>query len=197
MICNFSKNQTAIQECFCITHNESNISTIGMCPYNCFSPIATTVYAAAFTLISSNNSEWSRYMCGRFNRQGPLCSQCQSGLHVLTYSLNLSCTECSNGSSDWWKYVLRGFLPLTVFYAIIICLKINIPSSQLQAYVLYCQIITSPMFLRLLLLQHKENLWIHSFAKVVGTFYEIWNLSFFQLISPGICLETNILSTIL
>ena len=58
MICNFSKNQTAIQECFCITHNEeSNISTIGMCPYNCFSPIATTVYAAAFTLIALNGAD--------------------------------------------------------------------------------------------------------------------------------------------
>ena len=195
MICNFSKNQTAIQECFCTTHNEeSNISTIGMCPYNCFSPILTTVYAAAFTLISTDNSEWSRHMCGRFNRQGPLCSQCQSGLHVLTYSLNLSCTECSNGSSDWWKYVLRGFLPLTVFYAIIICLNINIPSSQLQAYVLYCQIMTSPMIVRILLLQH-DNFRIQRLAKIVGTFYEIWNLSFFQLNFPGICLETNILFT--
>ena len=102
---------------------------------SCISDFHVTMVLAMLEVISRKNYvpyiETSVRSIAR-----PLCCQCQSGLHVLTYSLNLPCTECSNGSSDWWKYVLRGFLPPTFFYTIIICLKINIPSSQLQAYVL-------------------------------------------------------------
>ena len=100
----------------------------------------------------------------------------------------------SHGASNWWKYLLAAFLPLTVFYFIIILMKINITSSYLHGYVLYAQIISAPGITReILTVSSESNV---SYAKWLGSLYQIWNLDFFRLVIPGNCLGTDTLLTL-
>ena len=56
------------------------------------------------------------------------------------HSQTIYCVECSNGNNNWWKFILTGFLPLTLFYFIML-FNINITSSQLRGVALFSQVI--------------------------------------------------------
>ena len=57
----------------------------------------------------------------------------------LVYSFDMNCVECPSGKSNWWRFVLVAFLPLTVFYFVILLFKINVTSSHLHGFVYFSQ----------------------------------------------------------
>ena len=171
----------------CITFDKSTNSTeIGSC-----------IYVASKILHEKEMSNVLRLadsICGKFKRNGILCGKCQEGYSPLAYSYDMKCVQCPHGASNWWKYLLAAFLPLTVFYFIIILMKINITSSYLHGYVLYAQIISAPGITREILIVTSE--YNVSYAKWVGSLYQIWNLDFFRLVIPGNCLGTDTVLTL-
>jgi hypothetical protein len=93
------------------------------------------------------------HMCSKemeLNRTGTLCGKCRDGYYPLAYSFSMECVPCPNGKSNWWKFVLAAFLPLTIFYLIILFFNINIVSSRFQGFLFYSQIISIPTFVRYL-----------------------------------------------
>ena len=48
-----------------------------------------------------------------------LCGKCKDGHYPLAYFYNMNCVEYQDGKSNWWKFVLAAFLPLTVFYLVL------------------------------------------------------------------------------
>ena len=132
----------------------------------------------------------------KFNRHGTLCGSCQNGTYSLAYSFNLSCIQCNNEISNWGKYVFFAFFPLTLFNIVVIVFKISIFSGPLQGYVFYCQVISSPAFARVSLLETKNRPFIFQALRVMGSFYGIWNLDFFRIYDLGLCLKTDTLVTL-
>ena len=177
----------------CVTYNEElDLTEVGLCIYN---SIQEFTVDEVYHLLPPNTSDWNNDMCGRFNRTGTLCSRCnaEDGFYPRAYSFDVTCIQCTNGKSNWWKYVLSAYLPLTLFYFVILCFKISIHSSYLQGYILYSQIIAWPPFARSIHLIPSNTL--SHMTKFLGSLYGIWNLDFFRMYNTGICLQTNNLTT--
>ena len=185
----------SILKCNCITYNE-NTSTleIGSCMYTCNHNKKNTF---RYLLLPSNMSEWNDILCGRFNRKGTLCGECKDGFYTPAYSYDLTCIKCNSNASNWLKFVLIAFLPLTIFYFVVVMFKINVHSTYLQGYVLYSQAVTIIFLARNLVMIYKQSsLWLKYIIYSMGTFYSIWNLDFFRFFSSDICLQTGSLATI-
>jgi hypothetical protein len=110
----------------------------------------------------------------------------------------MNCIPCPNGASNWWKYMLMAFLPLTLFSFTILFFKVNITSSNLLGFVFYSQIVSLPQLLRILInvqILKDRPLGLKA-IRYIGVLYGFWNLDFFRLIYPEVCLGTNSLQTI-
>ena len=185
----------SILTCNCITYNEiTSTLEIGSCIYNC-NPKKKTI--SSYFYLLSNASDWNEIICGRFNRKGTLCGECKDGFYTAAYSYDLTCIKCTNTASNWLKFVLIAFLPLTVFYCVVLVFRINVHSTYLQGYVLYSQAVTVIYLARNLIIMVKEDhLWFKYIIYSTGTLYGIWNLDFFRFFSADICLQTGSLATV-
>ena len=176
---------------FCATINEWNILEVGHCLYNFIVLNDNSVYRD----FPKNNSVLSDFMCEDLHRTGTLCGKCQDGYYPLAYSYDMKCVQCPNGKSNWWKFVLAAFLPLTIFYIFILFFKVNVVSSRFQGFLFYSQIISWPTTVRVLFLSTHSKVG-NAAVPYLATLYGIWNLDFFRSINFSICLGTDTLQTL-
>ena len=123
------------------------------------------------------------------NRQGQLCGQCTDNHSPSPYSYQLNCADCSNYKDNWIKYLLMAYLPLTAFFLAIIFFRINALSASMNATIFICQILSCPSMMSLIsnyahyYEKHPvyNNFNAVSTAKVLSTFYGVWNLDFFRM----------------
>ena len=108
---------TSVLGSTCITYNvDEKLLEAGYCIYNF---IHGQKSHKIYYQLPIDISELNEVMCGEhFNRTGTLCGKCVDGTHPLVYSYEMTCVPCPNGKSNWWKFMLAAFLPLTVFYLI-------------------------------------------------------------------------------
>ena len=193
-----NRNALRVLDCNCVTYDEElRLSEVGYCIYTCTSN-KTQSTDEVYHLLPPNTSDWNDFMCGKFNRTGTLCGKCkmEDGFYPRAYSFDVTCIHCTNGKSNWWKYILSAYLPLTLFYLVILCFKINIHSSQLQGYIIFSQIISLPAFSRYVYRATQGKPLVFHVAKILASLYGIWNLDFFRMYNPGICLQTDTLATL-
>ena len=131
--CDEKRMVSDVLNCYCVTEVKNKLY-VGLCFYNCEPSVTNkTYYHTIYHDISKfNKSELNDYMCGRFNRIGITCGECKPGLSPFVLSYNLSCVNCPNSHKNWWKFVLFGFVPLTLFYFFIVFFNVNITSSRLH-----------------------------------------------------------------
>ena len=140
-------------------------------------------------------SELNQVMCGEhFNRTGTLCGKCADGIYPLVYSYEMTCMPCPNGKSNWWKFMLAAFLPLTVFYFVALFLKINITSSHLFGFVCAVQSLSHPELVRLSFIVFHTRPSVLLGLRILAALCGIWNLDFFRS-TYKICLGTDTLQT--
>ena len=191
VICN--ECSPSILNFICATYDEEKkVIEIGGCVYNAGKMSKATLYAP----LPSNTSDLSA-KCDFFNRKGTLCGRCQLDHHPQAYSYNMTCVGCTSIGWNWARYVMAAYLPLTVFYFIILFFKINVTSSRLLAVVLYCQNMATPTLVRTVLsyLSSESNSFITS-VKFLFSIYGIWNLDFFRPFYSDICLGIGVLPTL-
>ena len=176
---------------YCATYNEDTGSVeAGSCTYNEGNIHSTMSNAHIYTSLPRNVSELNEFMCGElFNRTGTLCGGCKDGYYPLVYSFDMNCIECPNGKSNWWKFLMVAFLPLTIFFYVIFFCRVNITSSALFGFVWYCQMICDPNMAKVLLVTTTNRKNVQMVMRVVGLFFEVWNLDFFRSLDLGICLH--------
>ena len=136
-------------------NKESNSTQAGLCLYNCNSDHQWTMKDTVYHLLPMNPAkDLNSAMCGRFNRTGVLCGQCNKGLYPFVLSYNFTCVDCPEGHKNWWKFILAGFVPLTFFYIFVMFFNINTTSesSHLHGVVLFSQILSTPSMCRMMLL---------------------------------------------
>ena len=193
---NSAKNVSVLTS-YCMTYdNVTDVTEVGSCIYYPRrNPSSWSVYYAVPDKIEVNN-----VMCGNGNfelhRTGTLCGKCMANYYPRVYSMDMDCIPCPDGPLNWWKYMLMVFLPLTAFSFAILFLKINIISSDLHGFVFYSQVFSTPQIMRVLLLTLKHNPLIQKCLRIVGTLYGFWNLDFFRLLYPPVCLGTGTLQTL-
>ena len=118
------------------------------------------------------------------------------GHYPLGYSYSNKCAKCHHIRWNWVRYIMAAYLPLTLFYLIILLLKVNIVSSRLHHIVLFSQGMSIPPLARIILLAFSGKVRCLTSVKVVLSFYGIWNLDFFRPFYSDLCLGVGILPTL-
>ncbi len=57
------------------------------------------------------------------------------GYAPAVYSYSSACVECKNYKYNWIKYIAIAYIPLTVFYVLMVLLKVSDNSSTMVVYV--------------------------------------------------------------
>ena len=191
------ESNVGVVTCNCATYNETDETLeVGGCIYSCG---GNNVDNKGFDItipLPRNLVELTDNQCGSFNRTGTLCGRCEDGLSLLAYSFDMNCVECPNSKSNWWKYLLVAYLPLTLFYLLILCLNVNITSSVFFGFVICCQTIALPAVIRQVIMSGQSNPVFQMTVRVLASFYGVWNLDFFRSFNLGICLGTDTLQTL-
>ena len=133
----------------CVTYDKrKGLMEAGFCIYTF---AHTDEKHAIYYQLNHNLSGLNVDMCGMFNRSGTLCGECQGDYYPFAYSFNARCVQCSDDKVNWLKFALVAFLPLTIFYFVILFLKINITSSALFGLVYVIQSCSHPEAVKLAL----------------------------------------------
>ena len=193
------QNTFSVLNGFCLTIDEkADTLEAGRCLYN------YNTYNGTYKVLPRNKSKLNDFVCGieaRLNRTGTLCGKCQDGYYPLAYSFNMTCVQCPNGKSNWWKFVLAAFLPLTIFCIIILLFKINVVSSRFQGFLFYSQVISMPAMMRVIIFlanyySKSGSEAAHIALRCFSALYGIWNIDFFRCEKFDICLGTDTLQTL-
>ena len=197
IVCDNKAQISAVLNCNCVTYDKKTRSTfVGACFYNCLD-INPSTELAIRQLPKNPETLIDISACTYFHRTGLLCGDCEEGYSPLVLSYNLSCVECPDGHKNWWRFILAGFVPLTVFYFFILAFNINVTSSRLHGVVLYSQVISMPAFMRIVLFTFRvQDMNYLKAAKVGLVFYSLWNLDLFRSVIPDICLNVTTLQAL-
>jgi len=190
--CDF--NETAsILDCYCLTISPmKNTTEFGLCIYNCQSLQKINEFGlqTQYSPLPASALEMDEAMCGAFNRTGTLCGSCREGNYIRAYSYDMSCISCDPGWSDVIKFIAVAFIPLTLFYLLILYFQINISLSRVKGLIFFSQIVASPFIMRtyFINLAGQQSAYL-LLIKIFGSFYGIWNLDFLRVLNFNICLS--------
>ena len=176
-----------------MTYNESTGPVVGTYFHNCKnSTVNPLLKDELYHLLASDVTELDKYMCGHLNREGQLCEKCKENYSIPVYSYDLKCVQCSTSPFNWVKYILAAFLPLTLFFVLVLSCRLSATSPKL----LISQTLAIGPNVRVVLAATEPYPFAASLAKVVFALYGIWNLDFFHTLMPHICVNVNILQAL-
>ncbi|XP_064396103.1 uncharacterized protein LOC135343081 [Halichondria panicea] len=193
--CDEATLELSVIRCHCVTYN--NV-TDELVEGNCFENCDNGYDKSEYLPLPKNVSKLNQFMCEkRWNRTGRLCGRCLPGHSPLAYSYDMRCVKCPEGNRNIWKYILVAFGPLTVFYLVLLFFKINATSSYLHSYVVYSQMITTPVFARAITeYTDHTSTYLKFTTLIVIDLHSIWNLDFFKGLYPDICLDVSPLTVL-
>ena len=196
VVCNDTLGVVGVLEYYCLT-SDGDQSVVGQCIVvdshreRLLSPLGH--YKKVFPTLSEEDS----YTCGFLNRHGRLCGQCKPNTSLHAYTYDMKCYPCF--SKIWieiMKYIGIAYLPLTVFLVVVVVFHISVTSPAMNVPVLCCQLLSMPFALRLIWQYSLKYPHIRSFVMIFDTIYGIWNLDFFRLVIPPICLKLDVMKLI-
>ena len=189
-----SKDRLDIMHFYCATYNkEKSLLQVGKCIY---SHLNTTVLSTdtSYHPLPNDGDNLNATACSYWNRTGALCGRCLPQQYISAYSYNSNCTHCHHVIWNWFRYIMAAYLPLTLFYFVVLFFKVNVVAGSLHAVVLSSQIMSIPQLCRDLLLSLDGTPVIA--VKVILSLYGVWNLDFFRPFYSDLCLGIGILPTL-
>ena len=173
---------------YCMTYEEGSGFYVNPCD-NVVSSLKRT--KGNYIRLPNNVSDLNDYMCVPMNRQGPMCSQCADGFGLAVFSIGHPCTNCTGVWYGVPLYLFIEFVPLTIFYFIVIFFHINVTSAPMVAFVFFSQMTVSafPNFSNKLIFNTSVT---YHFLVILVSFYGIWNLDFFRFVTPPFCVSPHI-----
>ena len=187
IICNLKTCNTSLHIRHCMTYNPVTRSQV---VGDCFLKSMRN----SITALPSNVSELNNFMCEGFNREGQLCGACKKGYGPALLT-DYNCAKCStkNKKYGWALYLLLQFLPITVFYLVIVMFQVSATSGPLNVFIFSAQIIATVMDTnKLVFTAYTSQSWFHVMQQIFITFYGIWNFDFFPSTIPPFCVSENI-----
>ena len=172
---------------YCMTYEAGEGVFVSPCNYRITSDHNIT--EDKYIRLPENITELNEYMCTPLNSKGLACSECIDNFGRPLVSKDFRCSNCANTWYGIPLYLFIDFVPITIFYFIVLFFQIGMTSAPMLAYVLYCQVGVST----LLRLQNNsfEESYTSNFLSVLITFYGFWNLDFFRYILPPFCVSPN------
>ena len=174
---------------YCMFFSEEfNTTLIGSCPFSKRGKVSMNV----------SELKYRNGLCSYLHRKGELCGECEDNYTLPVYSYYLGCVKCEDYKYGWVKFIAAAFLPLTLFYFIVIVFRISATSPTLNGYILVSQIISTPPVILLMYTDYIIHLNNHqaksecTFRRFLITIYSIWNLDFFRSFYKNLCLYPDI-----
>ena len=202
--CNISSSINDIVKCteqginlrvgHCMTYEEQEESSpviyIARCNY-LKGNFSRTDNGRYIELPLKNASDLNDALCGPMNRNGTLCSECIEGYGPSVISFGLVCSNCTGAWYGVPLYLFLEFVPITVFYVIILLFRVSITSAPIVAFVFYSQIVVSVFLIFGTDVYFQSRIEFY-FASVYVIFYGFWNLDFFRYILPPFCVSSTL-----
>ena len=192
-----------LRRCYCMTPyaKDPNITVVGACLSTCFGhfyelPNNITVAELSYHMCQTRRQYGHTTIKWR-HQDGQLCGKCMEGFAPPVYTYHQRCVNCSHNENsiiNSVKYSIVAFLPLTVFFIVLVTLRISATSPSLNAFVLTCQVLASPLQIELIVIHLRRNVDEKSFrilAELLISLAGFWNLDFFRTLYPGFCLHSN------
>ena len=179
---------------YCMTYSAGEGLFLGNCPFvEQFQDVQN-----GYIDLPDNLSELNEFMCGKYNRQGLLCSDCREGLGPVVYSYNNhSCIHCSNHAKNMVLYMTLEILPITCLYVVLLFFQVNASNAPLHACLFFYQCIV--IYLRVesekygeILYALKQKDWAYVSFETFMTIYGVFNLDFFRYVVPPFCVSRSI-----
>ena len=141
----------------------------------------------------------SKWFCFNLHRTGPLCGECEENYTLPVYSYHLGCVKCESYKNGLIKFAAAAFLPLTLFYIIVITFRISVTSPTLNAFVMINQVLAIPPVIRqiysanLELLTRPRSYYVqYNLTDFIIAIIAIWNLDFFRSFYGPLCLRSDL-----
>ena len=188
------QNKPLLHYGYCATFSEdTKLLSLTSCQY--FEPNGYNITSFKQILLPRNLSQLNDYMCGPLNRKGLVCSECADGFGPSVTSFGYRCVNCTQ-SKYWYGiplFLFITFVPITVFYIIVLVFQIKILSAPMPCFIMYSQFVVlvfdSDTYFSF------TNSWNISLdIKIVLMVYGIFNLYFGHHINilPQYCLNKNL-----
>ena len=189
--CNEALFQSFLALGDCMSYdNETQQAIVTRCPYY----IEYARQRLPRIPLPRNISELTEAVCGPLNREGKLCSTCKKGYGIAALSYSFECVKCWNSAAArWLVYIIAKFLPLTVFFFLIMFFNVSVTSASANAFIFFSQVVTIPR--EILVMQAALALFVqngdHAISVIVAP-YGIWNLDFFLTLIPKFCVSPRL-----
>ena len=196
LYCNQSQQVSYITLDYCMTYNhETNDTLLFYCPYNTsrFQNRSLDTVSKRRIIITKTVSDLNKFTCSPLNREGTYCETCKEEHGPSVFTQQLRCFNCTKPYSGWALYLSLEFIPLTVFFFVIIIIGISPTTAYMNSFVLLSQLVS------LIFSYGNQGQFIPPFGiaykvliKTLQTLYGIWNLDFFRHVVPGFCVSSNL-----
>ena len=143
-------------------------------------------------------------MCGPLNRKGYLCGECKSGYGPGPFVT--LCTNVCHFCQDTWHeiilYLALEFIPITIFYLLILIFQIRLTSAPMTCFIMYSQLIVqafngecasqwAPSLFSKIKYGYGSGT-LRMGTKNLLTVYGVFNLDFFHYILPPFCISSKL-----
>lgn len=141
---------------------------------------------------TANNTIMDHMICGPQSRTGALCGNCvgDHGVAINVRAFQFSCIHCSSTKYSWLVYVSSEFIPLTVFFIVILFFDVNIHSGVTSSIILYFQVFDALRIVSDDELPPPPN--SLGLIRAIQFLYNIWNLQFFGSLLSPYCLANRL-----
>ena len=190
-------NSLYIDTGYCMTWDNTTQSVnVNHCPPSILSDVCHG-HKLAKTHINTTSitgPELNRQTCNTYNRQGSQCRQCIDGYGPAIFSDGLNCANCSKHKHFWVLNLLFQLAMITFLYLLVVLLQIKGASSPLNIIITYSQLVVNAIVYGSSLRSRLLCFFNIKFVKVVLTIISVWNLDFFRLFIPPLCISTSMKS---
>ena len=133
---------------------------------------------------NSSNEALDNIICKPQHRTGTLCGKCVEGCYIYVNSFEFECGKCELPIG--WEiviYIATKYISLILFLLIIGVWNISLVNGQLNAFVLFCQL------LPYMDIYAGDRIDVSNQTVVImyKLFYGMWNLNFLEVVMPHIC----------
>ena len=187
--CNPLNKDISVRIFYCMTADSEFDPVVGACLKN----LSYISYMDHYEKIRSNSTtNINVETCGGFNRKGLMCGQCIKDHGFPAYTYNIACVKCLNYKFNWLKYLGVAYIPLTIFFLIIIIFGVSANSGLLVGYVTVSQMVATHS-LSQVYIEIFSSLGLRNVITFIFIFFSTWNLDFFRTIERySFCLHPNI-----
>ena len=193
--CRESENDSLLRFGRCMTYEEGVGTSVGLCQYFIIDHFLENVTERHYINLPDSVQDLDEYMCTPLNRKGQICQECIDDFGPAVTSVGYQCSNCT---STWYGvplYLFLEFVPITVFYIVILVFRISVTSAPMTSYVMYSQLLVFAFTVdieAISVIRAEINGGIYILLNVVIMLYGIWNLDFFRYIVPPFCISSRL-----